>query len=334
MGSGPARTSRARSRSSAERAMGPSTAMSGVLRVPGGPGMWPRVGTMPKLGLRVKTPVLWAGWRSEPRMSLPSSRPVSPAATAAAAPPDEPPGVAVQVPGVVGGAEDRVRGLPVHGVDRQVGLAEDDRPFTAQPGDGVGVAGRHVCGEVRRAGGGAHPGGLQRVLDRHRQAVQRAGRVSACGGPVGGVGRCSGAVDVERHDRVQRGVSDLDAVQVGVEELSAADLAVSQGGDEGARGDGVKVEVVGVRGGGGVAAVVAAVAAVVAAVVAAMVGSFGRGGVGRPRRSPPPGVGHIGGSPLLAPRLGSGLGTKPTPTMTSCRCPTCRPSRRRRARES
>jgi hypothetical protein len=32
--------------------------MSALVSVPGGPGMWPRPGTTPKLGLSVKTPVV------------------------------------------------------------------------------------------------------------------------------------------------------------------------------------------------------------------------------------------------------------------------------------
>ena len=67
--------------------------MSTSASVPGGPGMWPRSGINPNDGFSPKTPQKFAGWRTEPAMSLPSSRPVKPAASAAAEPPDEPPGV-------------------------------------------------------------------------------------------------------------------------------------------------------------------------------------------------------------------------------------------------
>ena len=46
---------------------------------------------MPHVGLWPHTPHQLDGTRIEPPMSLPSSRAVSPAATAAAAPPDDPP---------------------------------------------------------------------------------------------------------------------------------------------------------------------------------------------------------------------------------------------------
>ena len=47
----------------------------------------------PKLGFSPNTPHKCAGMRTEPAMSVPSSKLVSPAATAAAAPPDDPTGV-------------------------------------------------------------------------------------------------------------------------------------------------------------------------------------------------------------------------------------------------
>src|SRR6266536_4204023 len=60
----------------------------------GGPGGWkPVSGTIPALGFSPYTPQKVAGIRIEPTRSEPYSRKVIPAATAAAAPPEEPPGV-------------------------------------------------------------------------------------------------------------------------------------------------------------------------------------------------------------------------------------------------
>ena len=67
--------------------------MSTSAGIPGGGGIWPCTGMMPNEGLSVYTPHQAAGIRSDPPRSLPSSRADSPAATAAAAPPEEPPGV-------------------------------------------------------------------------------------------------------------------------------------------------------------------------------------------------------------------------------------------------
>src|ERR1700674_3490429 len=60
----------------------------------GGPGSWnPVSGTVPTLGFRPYTPQKLAGIRIEPTRSDPYSRNVNPAASAAAPPPVEPPGV-------------------------------------------------------------------------------------------------------------------------------------------------------------------------------------------------------------------------------------------------
>ena len=80
--------------------MGPPAFTSVSIREPGGPGMWPRLGTTPQDGLSPKVPHRWDGTRMEPPMSLPSSSGVSPAATAAAAPPDEPARVRVRSQGL------------------------------------------------------------------------------------------------------------------------------------------------------------------------------------------------------------------------------------------
>jgi len=55
--------------------------------------MWPALETRSSVGFRPKMPQQCAGTRIEPPMSLPMSSGASPAATAAAAPPLEPPGV-------------------------------------------------------------------------------------------------------------------------------------------------------------------------------------------------------------------------------------------------
>ena len=51
------------------------------------------IGMRPRLGFRPTTPQNAAGMRTEPPMSVPSASGTQPAATAAPAPPEEPPGV-------------------------------------------------------------------------------------------------------------------------------------------------------------------------------------------------------------------------------------------------
>ena len=116
------------------------------------------------------------GIRTDPPMSVPSSNDVNPAATAAAGPPDEPPGMRVDVPRVVRRAEDLVEALHVARPARQVRLAEHDRAGLLQPGDGGRVGGRHVVGQLDGAAGRADAGRLDGVLDRDREPVQRRQR--------------------------------------------------------------------------------------------------------------------------------------------------------------
>ena len=63
-----------------------------AVRRSGGGGTWPQVETRPQVVLSPKSPQAWAGQRIEPPRSEPVSKAVIPVATAAAAPPEEPPG--------------------------------------------------------------------------------------------------------------------------------------------------------------------------------------------------------------------------------------------------
>jgi len=105
-------------------------------------------------------------------MSLPSSKAVNPAATAAAAPPDEPPEVR-EHPGIVGGTEKNVVALQIAGVDRDVALAKNQAPGILQPLHRIRIGRRHMLRINRRTAGGAQVRGLEAVLDGARQAVQR-----------------------------------------------------------------------------------------------------------------------------------------------------------------
>ena len=77
------------------RAIGPPTPRSTSTSIPGGGGTWPRIGSTPQLGFNEHTPQKFAGTRSDPPMSEPISSGVMPVASAAAEPPDDPPGTRV-----------------------------------------------------------------------------------------------------------------------------------------------------------------------------------------------------------------------------------------------
>src|SRR6202041_2853316 len=87
VGSGPTATSRAMVTSAMRRAMGPLVERS---IQPGGLG--PPAGTRPRLGFIPERPQQALGIRMEPPPSDPVARGTIPAASAAAAPPEDPPG--------------------------------------------------------------------------------------------------------------------------------------------------------------------------------------------------------------------------------------------------
>ena len=139
-----------------------------------------------------------AGWRIEPPVSVPIAQGASRPATAAAQPPEEPPGTRSRVPGV----QDRaVAGVLVRGAHRElvhVRLAEHARAGLAQLADGGRRVGRAVALEDPRAGRGRDALGAEDVLDRDRDAAERASPSrrrpvprSACAAPRRSTGRRS-----------------------------------------------------------------------------------------------------------------------------------------------
>jgi hypothetical protein len=61
---------------------------------------------------------------------------------------------------------------------RRIGLSENDRPRGTQAGNGAGVSSGDVVRKQRAAVGGAETGGILRILDENRQAMQRSQAVT------------------------------------------------------------------------------------------------------------------------------------------------------------
>jgi hypothetical protein len=115
-----------------------------------------------------------AGWRIEPPVSVPVAAGSRRAATAAAEPPDEPPGHARRVPGVVHRAVGRVLVGRAHRELVAVELAQRDRAGLRQARHHGGVEGAAVALEHLRAGGGRVAAGDEDVLVR--QGTPSSGR--------------------------------------------------------------------------------------------------------------------------------------------------------------
>ena len=129
---------------------------------------------------------------------------------------------AVRGPRVVGGAEHLVVALPIAAPFRQVRLAEHDGARCLQPGDGGSVRWRDAVGQHGGTAGGADALGVDGVLHRDRQAVQRPPPLATgrCG--IGRATPGAGAVRVQRADGVHRWVDVVDAGQEQVQQFLAA----------------------------------------------------------------------------------------------------------------
>ena len=134
-----------------------------------------------------------------------------------------PAGDKLEIPGVVGGAVDRVVALEVGQVVRDVGLAKDDRPGREEPVHGHRVRRRDVVAKLRHTPGGGKSLDVVGVLDGHRHAVKGSPDLSAGERGVRLAGAGAGPIEVEHHDGVEIGVEALDPDDVVVQQLEAAD---------------------------------------------------------------------------------------------------------------
>ena len=179
--------------------------------------------TRPRLGLSPTRPQHAAGMRSEPPPSLPWASGTMPAATAAAEPPEEPPGVRVGSHGLRVGPV--WRGSVVGRIPNSGRLVT---PTTTKPGlleaaHEVGAVARPVAGEEARA--------------EVHAASPAAGTLAliAIGTPANG--RASPRLDLARglerplavdlDERVERRVERLDALERRLDELARATAARS-----------------------------------------------------------------------------------------------------------
>ncbi len=134
----------------------------------------PRRLTAPYVGLTPTTPHSAAGCRIEPPVSEPRLSGANPAATAAADPPDDPPGTRRVSSGFRVGPEGGVLGARPHRELVEVRLADHDRSGLAQAGDDGGVVRRLPVAEDLRRTRRRDAAGAHVVLQRDRDAGQRA----------------------------------------------------------------------------------------------------------------------------------------------------------------
>ena len=151
--------------------------------------MCPVRGTRTLVGLMPAMPLLCDGPRIDPPQSEPMSNAARPAATDRAGTAGGSRGAAGQVVGIVRGAVQQVAGRAdsAEAAERElgsVGLAEQNRAGGAHARDDRRVFLRHVLLAAVGRAGRDHAGGVERILDGHRHAVQRAREVAARGSRV------------------------------------------------------------------------------------------------------------------------------------------------------
>ena len=169
-GSPPARTSSAAAVSRTLREITPSLDAPNQTSPAAGPS-----DARPREGFSPNRPQQAAGIRIDPPPSLPAAIGTIPAATAAAAPPLEPPGVRLKSQGLLVRPKraESVTGLQCE--FRQVGLPEDDEPRLEVPPHHMSVLARDDRQHRPAAAAGWQAGVvLSDVLDQERHAGERA----------------------------------------------------------------------------------------------------------------------------------------------------------------
>ena len=89
-----------------------------------------------------------------------------------------------------------------------------------------------VVAVLRRAEGGRQARHLDRLLDRHRHAVERAPHLALGERAIGGAGALSRGRNVGRDDGIECRIVFLDPIEIVVEQLETADLAPADHGGQ------------------------------------------------------------------------------------------------------
>ena len=177
------------------------------------------IGTRPKVGFRPTSPQKLAGMRIEPAPSEPSASGANPAATAAAPPPVDPPGVRVRSHGLRDSPNRALSVEPRQANSGRLVRPTKIAPAARSPRDARGILGRDELRQQARAERGPLAGGPEVVLDRHGNAVERAERPAGHHRLLGGARVGQRPLGVDEDVGAQPRVQSLDALQHGAGDL-------------------------------------------------------------------------------------------------------------------
>ena len=135
-------------------------------------------------------------------------------------------GAALRVPRIVGGAVNIVIALEVSQPQGYVRLSENHGPGGLQPLDRQRIFSGDIVLQLRRAERRRQPGDVERLLARHRHAVQRSPDLTTRQSRVRLPGTLTGAIGIQHDNGVKLRVEPAHPFQVVVQKLQAADLPV------------------------------------------------------------------------------------------------------------
>jgi hypothetical protein len=171
-----------------------------------------------------------AGIRMLPPASVPRPSGEPQAETIADSPPLEPPGVrACEIIRIIGAAIDEIVRLDRAGQFRHIGLAENDGARGAQPRHRRCIRFWHVVRPALGAAGADDAGRFQRILDRHRHAMQRSFDLAARQRRIGFVCLFSRRLGRQLNDGVELGVDRCDPLQMCIHDRFGAELFGANG---------------------------------------------------------------------------------------------------------
>ena len=179
-----------------------------------------------------------AGWRIDPPVSVPLAAGARRAATAAAEPPEEPPGTRAGIPGVADRAEETRLVRRAHRELVHVGLAEQHRARRPPPLDHGRVVWRDEVAEHARPAGREDAVGAEDVLVRDRHAGQRPA-LAARKARIGLARIRERALGGDGHEGVQTRAEPLDTREQVTRDLDARKAARRETGRDFADGESV-----------------------------------------------------------------------------------------------
>ena len=133
---------------------------------------------------------------------------------------------------IAGGAEQTIHGVRADAELGHVGFADDDAAGGANPRNDAGVCCRHVVFERFAAVRRANARGVLNVLDRNRQAVQRAERFAAPHRRFGIARLFAGALVGAHHHRVDGRIDALDLRDARIDAVRPATARARRSIDE------------------------------------------------------------------------------------------------------